>query len=46
MRGETGDQFTEALALADNLEIWRFSRPDIREGLADQFAALAAHLEG
>lgn len=46
VRGGTGDQFTETLALADKLEIWRFSRPDDRDGLADQFAALAAHLDG
>lgn len=46
VRGETSDQFTEALALAGKVEIWRFSRPDDRDGLADHFTALVAHLEG
>lgn len=44
VRGETGDQFTEALALADKIDIWRFSRPDDRAALPDHFAALATHL--
>ncbi|WP_260483208.1 hypothetical protein [Sphingomicrobium flavum] len=44
VRGDKGEQFRQALMLAHQIQVWRFTRPRGDDGLAIAFEALTDHL--